>query len=587
MVFTGSYGHSSDGTNFLNFFTNLFNFAETPSSLNGSDNRNFLETSSSFFNFSGDQKLVEIQSSFVNSSDDQAFQCTHDNHLKQLLAESFLESETDGQFLYDFTSTPTHRLIFEFPLKKSSEKDNYDFFMRFFNTVFLDIFQKYIKLKEASFLLLKHPNQTNGLQIHVIGVEISYDDYNRLCDLMKEACQYEEEDLSVYLECPSSFVLPSCQPMPIRYVHVEFEYHRDNCLCFSRHLESAIYPQSNVNSFCNKMTNFSFIWEEIVRGMIPFPRSNVTYIHFPAKIIEDHKADNTILFQSHLNGKKYTINKANILVEGKGFCYDFMKDNSNHIDLIYAEYPIFETWYNRFKQTHSELTYFGHLDMLLRQYFPHLKGESSPLTTVLKAHERPVYYALYNILIEKKDAILIHEQFPFLSKDLPPVPPPEAAELTFDTIRYCAHLTGTGTFVDHLVTGYEWIIKSIRSLNDLINSVLWIQQRVYPVVREPTDRERPLENPSKIYFWDPNTENWIHMQDPISNMSDILQRSMEIVNSYDEFPPEFIKIFQDELQYLAPRIVYTSPEKIGHNATEPLEMYGHNVPEYYFLEDKM
>ena len=532
---------------------------------------------------------TETPSSFFKSSYDQKFHCTQDDRLKELLAESFLESGTDHRLTYDFTSTPSHRLIFEFSLKKSSEKDTYAFFMRFFDIVFLNVFQKYVKLKEASFLLLTHPNQTDGFQIHVMGVEISYDDHIRLCDLIKEASQYEEEELSIYLVCPSSFILPSCEPVPIRLVHVQFEYHQESCVWYSRRLENVVYQHPKVDSFCSKVVNFASFWEKMVSGMVPFPRPNVTYVHFPMRIIEQKRLVNTILFRSYLDEKIYKIHKENILVEGKGSCYDFLKDNSNHIRLIYAAYPILETWYNRFKQTHSKLAYFRDVDMKLRKLCPHLKNEFSPLTTVFKAYERPVYYALYNMLRKKEDVALMREQFPFLSKDLPPVPPLEATELTFDTILYCAYLTGNGTFIGHLGTGYDWIIKSITSLDDLIDNVVWVQRKTYPVVRGPVDKHIPLYlRDPKVYFWDQNTQNWQRMEEPIIDIMDILRWSMEILNIHVKLPPELMKKFQEEkIEDLAYTVLSNTPEKKGHNITESLETYEYNVPEYYFLEDKI
>ena len=539
----------------------------------------------------------------LNNSDYQNLKCSDYDLLWGIMDDSLFVSSQDHQRTVDFTYSATHPFILDFTLKNPTEKNTYDFFMRFFDLRFLNTFQKFSNLTEAIFMLGMHPNQTNGMRIHMVGVEISADDYYDVCNLLGRNFEapgstFEEGDLSVYLDCPTRFSWPSCGEiesnetefkemenlfMPARLVHVQFEYYQENCMWHTYRIKNNLYPQPA--DFLKWISS-----RKLIRDVTHVPR--VTHIHLPARIEYGFSRKRWMDFKSYLNDAFYSILKENVLVEGKNFIYDFIKENSFNIFLHGYQHTVLNNWQGYFQsQQLTEFHDFLWVDIKLRKFCPHLKHEKSPLETVLKAHERPVYYALYNMFFDKESVVQdLHKRFPFLSKDLPAVPPKEAEHLTFDTILYCAYHTGNDTFIDHLRTGYDWIIRTITSMDQLAENIIWVQKKTFPIV-VGVDRKvsnfSSIPGPQKVFWWDLFTQNWKEMDEPILNIMDIVRWSMEILNTDSELPTKLTKEFDEEWIEKTAQIVFSQAkekgEMKGHDIPEAFVTYGHNVPEYYFL----
>ena len=516
------------------------------------------------------------------------FTCKNQERLSVILAESLFYSDYNYRLFTDWTFTYVHPLIFEINVKpNSTETNNYHFFMQYLDLVFLDILRKHLDLNELTLILAMRRNQSNGLRIYLVDLEISHDDYVELCNRMKTDIDQHQDKFPVSLNCPSHFALPASDRdkdtvslyVPFKLVHAIFDNYQENGILHSHRLESINLEQKKANTFFNRIAHDPATWKSVASAMMPFSKPDATRLHYPTKIVFGNSSTSVAQFQSCINQYPYSIIKKKKLTvatnrydDPEPFCYNFLKKNATHIKDFESVNSVLKIWYDRFQVQKRPLK---DISEQLRALCPHLRNEEDPLAVVLKAHERPVYYALFNTNYAMND-----HHFHTLSKDFLP-PPKEAQGLTYETIFYLAYeVSEERSRFTLMGYGWDWIFSSINTLSEWKNYVCYFQRKAFPIVKSG----------EKVYIWDAIIHKWCqvtNLQEEIEYFVQFIIKIMTFFDGYDKIPSEISKKKSQLIQLVTCDILRdvenTKKYVVGHKMPESFEKYGQNVPEYYFF----
>ena len=517
--------------------------------------------------------------------------CIDYDKFRDKLVESLYDSDNDYGYSLDSRFNPVHSLIFQAIVVPKTRVNNFDLLMRFVDIIFINVLEKHVGLPEITLILAMPRNKCGGLRIYVLNVKIYHDDYIELWQAIRKMSHYRENGVSVSLNCPSRFYFPASGPendslyVPVCLKRVRFGYFQENDVWHSRKIENVFFQQQENENFFDHIVCHPAAWKDVARSMMPFPQTTAVHLHYPTKIVPGKDSNSIAEFTSSLNEFSYSIVKENSLTkicEGGIYCYEFLLQNTPYIDNFTCRYnQVLNIWFNRFHASESSLINCKEIDQKLRKMCPHLNEIPSPLEAVIKAFERPVYYALYNIL---KDETLIRQQFPTLSADLHI--PKESSRLTFNTILYMAYQLGATesklSRFTQVGMGWDWILKSITTMDQMKDYILFLQQKHFPIVK----------GPEKRYFWDAVFQKWVEIKNLDEDLENVLCYTVDMMvyfpgyNCIQGHVRDALKkdsIWMKSLLNLMRANLENSEITIGNGMTESFMLYGQNVPEYYFF----
>lgn len=402
-----------------------------------------------------------LPQSFVvyRSLDNQKFLCTDYARLTDFLATSLFHSNLNRDLLCDLTFCPTHTLIFDIDIKYTTFQDDPDttaLLLRYFDLVFLNVIEKHLALclPTLTLLLSLRRDGSGGLHVHCPGIEICHDDYVHLCGLMRDACRFQEDDVVIELDCPSSMCLVACDKpyksskscsdgdrpglyVPVRLIRVRFEPYFDerdevwksrkvDFLTLHNPCDSVVEPSSEPRSLNESL--FERIehsvardrWIELASFMMPMQcphEKGSTLLTFSTEAFSCHHQNCVAEFTSFAN-RHYYLHKTRLekkIVtkmdeESESYCYRLLKHHSESMeDFQSLDNRVLKTWYKRFcnrDQSKKRVGHFQFIDRYLRKKCIHLRNEESPLLTILTNSDAryflPTFYALCNELEKKR-----------------------------------------------------------------------------------------------------------------------------------------------------------------------------------------
>lgn len=402
---------------------------------------------------------------FYRKLDRQNFLCTDYTQLTRWLAKSLFESNQNHYLLCDWTYCSYHTLIFDIDIeaeKLKKHRNTTSILMRYFDLVFLNVFEKHLAscLPAVTLLLSMRRDGSGGLHVHCPGINISHDDYIHLCSLMRDACHAEEDGVVIKLDCPSNMFLVACDKphkssktddppglyVPVRLLRVQFQPcfdERDKVWRSRKVYHSILFnPCDTVVEPCSLNESLFERIEhcltrdrciELAGFMMPIEcphEMESILLTFSTDSFSFHDQNCVAEFTSFANTQHYLhktrlerkVKKSN--EESASYCYRLLKYHSESMEDFRPFNRVLKTWYKRFcnpTRNEKQIGKFQSIDRYLRKKCAHLRNEESPLLTILMDSDAyyflPVFFALCNEMKKKylktKDVVAILQEILF------------------------------------------------------------------------------------------------------------------------------------------------------------------------------
>lgn len=483
--------------------------------------------------------------------------------LTRTLATSLLTSDYNHQLFIEWTYCPSHPLIFDIDVLNPQRVHTLPLLLHYFHHQFLPTLRRYYPFTTLDILLAMRRQQTSGMHIHLLHVQLSHDDYVHLCELMKPECHDQVSDCVVTLDCPSTMCLvASDKPKGQGGLYVP------------THLFRVEGHHTVVHTFQGKALM------EMVCQMMPLPKQHALTVAFRTRIAAQ-ASDGVAHFTSCVNQQDYVLCKDHRLEPRPiAFSLAFFQQQARFLKPFQApQNRVLRTWYKTFSACRNGQGIFSSIEERLLRQCPHFQ-DGRPLSHLLASPDLclPVYYTLCHLLQPRYNPETVAERLRRLVPDFPTrvkTPPVESSRFTWHTMVYCAFkVAPRDAFGGRLGMGWDWILEATETVAEMQQHVRWIQKQFFPIAKAS----------KQLYSWDPMLDQWTELQDPqhIRFVLQFIHRCMMHFEGYEKLPMA-IRTQSDWIDALVGTIwdELQDSETIAFRPSTALAD-GINVPEYYF-----
>lgn len=384
-------------------------------------------------------------------------------------------------------------------------------------------------------------------------------------------------------------------------------------------------------------------WIEMVRFMMPIgcpQETNSILLMYSTESLSFHDQNCVAEFTSFADTHHYLYKtRLERIVkylneDSESYCYRLLKYHSESMeDFRSFNNRALKTWYKRFcnrNRKEKQIGQFQSIDRYLRKKCMHLRKEESPLLTILTdsgaRYFLPVFFALCNEMKKKqlgiKDVVktllkLLFEMddpatsYPKIKEILSRYEhgeslPEASCHLTLDTILYCAfnavpRKTKEGLFWIYIGLGWEIIFELIDTVSEMEKCLLFVQKLFFPIIKGLD----PISKKQKLYAWDPVLMiQWNEMEDGdeadfIKSVISSVFYTMRNFNGYHKLPKSLCDTLNRDFNWMDKIVhdisvdLHKTKAIMGNKLPSDLlcgerhdfrnEIYGFNVPQYYFF----